>query len=283
MPKDSKIVKNGVALAMATTLVFATIPVAPSTAQAETWNHRAYATIGNSGKSKFVQGATYDGNRYAYVVKQNVSKHQTLWRADMRTGGKAVKLSLTKYARKAVHHGNGMSYFKMAGKDYLLVAPCRKKSNKLVMLKVKGKKVSYVRSIPMKFTDKVSCVAVKSVKGKTVTAFVGKNSKLWLTSFRVDGKSVKTAKRVYGYKSNQDIGYHDGMLYAVDGGYKTRLGNVRKYRVVKSGGKYTLRKEWVRQIKGEPESVFVADGKVCVALEGKWHWNFSDRIVKWVR
>lgn len=283
MSKDYKIKRNWMALVIAGTLAFATIPVAPTTAYAETWNHRAYSTIGDSGKSKYVQGAAYDGTRYAYVVKQNVSKHQTIWRADMRTGGKTEKLSLTKNARKAMYHGNGMSHFKMGDKNYLLVAPCHKKSNKLVVLRVKGKKISYVRSIPMRFTNKVSCVAVKSVKGKKVTAFVGKNGKLWLTSFRIDAKSVDNGKRVYGYTSNQDIGYHDGMLYSADGGYKTRLGNVRKYRVVKSGNGYSLRREWVRQIKGEPESIFVADGKVCVALEGKWHWNFSDRIVKWER
>lgn len=283
MSTDYKIAKSGIALITAAVLTFGTMPAIPNTAYAETWNHRAHVTIGDSGKSRYVQGAAYDGVRYSYVVKQNSSKYQTIWRADIRAGGKAKKMTLSKKARKAVYHGNGMSYVKIGGNGYLLVAPCRKNSNKLVVLRIKSKKIGYVRSIAMCFTNKVSCVAVKSVKGKIVTAFVGKNNKLWLTTFKINALSVKKAKRVYGYKSNQDIGYHDGMLYAADGGYKTRLGNVRKYRVVKSGNKYTLRKEWVRQIKGEPESVFVADGKVCVALEGKWHWRFSDRVVKWVR
>lgn len=262
------------------------LPMCVDHAHAETWNHREYASIAQNSpaKSKFVQGAAYDGKKYAYVVKQNVNKHQMLWRVNMSKPGKPVKMSVSSKAKKAIYHGNDMAYVKQGNTEYLLVAPCKAKANKLVVLNVVGKKVYYVRSIKMGFTPKVSAITVVKQSGSKITAITGYGKHLWMAQFDLHGKTGKKLGRVYNYVSNQGITYQDGYLYACDGGYKTKLGNVRKYKVVKSGKNWTLSRQWVRQIKGEPECAFVdKTGKVCVAMEGKWHWNYSDRIVRWVR
>lgn len=269
-------------------LVYCTLVVwlQPTTAHAETWNHRAYASLAKNSpaKAKYVQGVAYDGNKYAYVVKQNCSKHQSIWRVNMNTGSR-TKMTLSSTARKRIYHGNDLAYAKVGGVEYLFVAPCKAHSKYLYMLKVSGKKVTYVKGFRFSFTPKVSAVTIVRQQGTIITAIVGKGSKLWMTRFDTTKRKVtKNLGRVYGYRSNQGITYADGYVYTCDGGYTTRLGNVRKYKLVKSGNHYNLRSQWVRQIKGEPEGAFVdRHGKVCVALEGKWHWNFSDRIVRWER
>ncbi|WP_322154391.1 hypothetical protein [Paratractidigestivibacter sp.] len=261
--------------------------VAVNSAHGETWNHRAYASLSKNSpaKSKYVQGVAYDGTRYAYVVKQNVSKHQMLWRVDMNKGGKATKLSVSGKAKKMIYHGNDMEYVKVGKAQYLLVAPCKAKNRYLVVLKVSGKKVTYHKRIYCGFTNKVSAVAKVSQDGNQVKLILGKNSKLWLVTIDLRfGVYYKKHGRVYGYVSNQGIGYKSGYVLACDGGYKTKKANVRKYKLAKSGNNYKLKPVWRRTIKGEAEGAFFdKHNKVCIACEGKWHWHYSDRIVRWTR
>lgn len=261
--------------------------VCTDTAEAETWNHRAYSSLAKNSpsKAKYVQGTCYDGTRYAYTVKQNSSKHQMLWRSDMNKGGKAVKLSVSKKAKKAIYHGNDLEYVKVGSRQYLLVAPCKAKSRYLIVLNVKGKKVTYNKRIYCGFTNKVSAVAKVSQDGNRVKLILGKAKKLWMVTIDLRfGTYWKKHGRVYGYVSNQGISYKDGYLLACDGGYKTKLANVRKYKIVKSGSNYRLSKVWTRKIKGEAEGAFFdKSNKVCIACEGKWHWGYSDRIVRWTK
>ena len=267
-------------------LVSATL-VLTDEANAETWNHRAYASLSKNSpaKSKYVQGVAYDGTKYAYVVKQNSSKYQMLWRVNMNKGGKAVKLSVSKKAKKAIYHGNDLEYVKVGSSQYLLVAPCKAKSRYLIVLNVKGKKVTYNKRIYCGCTNKVSAVAKVGQDGNRVKLILGKNKKLWMVTIDLRfGTYWKKHGRVYGYVSNQGINYKDGYLLATDGGYKTKLANVRKYRLVQTGSNYKLVKVWTRKIKGEAEGAFFDKrGKVCIACEGKWHWSYSDRIVRWTR
>ncbi len=259
----------------------------PTHASAETWNHRATVSLAKNSpaKAKYVQGVAYDGTRYAYVVKQNSSRHQSLWRADMRKGGKARKLTVSAKARKAIHHGNDMEFVRAHGTSYLLVAPCKAGSRYVVVLRVKGTKVTYHKRIWCGFTSKVSAIAKVGQDGDRVRVIMGRNSKLWMVTLDLRfGTYYKNHGRVYGYESNQGIGYANGRLLACDGGYKTRRANVRCYKVAKVGNHWTLRRQWVRQVKGEAEGAFFdRSGRVCVALEGKWHWNYSDRITRWAR
>lgn len=264
-----------------------TIIFIPSDAQAETWNHRAYASLSKNSpsKAKYVQGVAYDGNKYAYVVKQNSSKHQSLWRVNMNKGGSATKMKLSAKTKKLIHHGNDLECLKIGKVQYLLVAPCKNHNKYLRIFKIKGKNCSYIKSIKFNFLPKVSAITVVSHKGTIVKCIIGKGKKLWMAKFDlIKRKTVKNLGRVYGYCSNQGISYKDGYLLSCDGGYKTRLGNVRKYKVVKSGKHWNLRKVWTRQIKGECEGAFYdRTGKICIAMEGKWHWGYSDRIVRWSR
>ena len=260
---------------------------APSTAHAEVWNHKAYSSLAKNSpsKAKYVQGTCYDGTRYAYTVKQNSSKHQMLWRSDMRKGGKAKKMSVSAKAKKAIYHGNDMEYVKVGGKRFLLVAPCKAKSRYVQVLEVNGLKVTYWKRIYCGFTNKVSAIARVSQDGWRVKVIMGKNKKLWMVTLDLRwGTYYKKHGRVYGYVSNQGISYNGGYLYACDGGYKSRYANVRKYRLVKSGSNWRLQKVWTRKIKGECEGTFTdRAGKLCLAMEGKWHWGYGDRIVRWAR
>lgn len=271
-------------LALALLLAMGACMAMPQAAQAETWNHRAAVTLPDKGKSRFVQGAAYDGTRYCCVVKQNVSKHQTLWRADMTKGGKAKRMTVSAKARKAIHHGNDMAFVRAGGKGYLLVAPCKAKSHRLVVLRVSGTKATYHKSVTLRFTPKVSAITVVSQNGSKLRVMTGYGKHLWMADVSLSTGKARSLGRVYGYVSNQGITYANGCLYTCDGGYTTRLGKVRKYQVVRNGNHWNLRRVWVRSVKGEPETAFVdKNGKVCVALEGKWHWRYSDRITRWVR
>ncbi len=257
------------------------------TAEAETWNHRAYSSLAKNSpaKAKYVQGTCYDGTRYAYTVKQNSSKYQMLWRSDMTKGGKAVKLNVSKQAKKAIYHGNDIEHVKVGSRQYLLVAPCKAKSRYLIVLNLKGKKVTYNKRIYCGFTNKVSAVAKVSQDGNRVKLILGKNKKLWMVTIDLRfGACWKKHGRVHGYVSNQGINYKDGYLLACDGGYKTKLANVRKYKLIQSGSNYKLVRVWARKIKGEAEGAFFDKrNKVCIACEGKWHWGYSDRIVRWTK
>ena len=265
--------------------LLATVCFAPMSAHAETWNHRAYVSLAKNSpaKSKYVQGVCYDGTRYAYVVKQNSSKYQMLWRADMNKGGKAVKLKVSSKAKRAIYHGNDLEFVRVDGKSYLLVAPCKAKSRYLVVLRVSGRKVWFDHRIYCGFTDKVSAISKVSQDGNRVKVIMGRNSKLWMVTLDLRfSVPYKVHGRVYGYHANQGIGYKDGYLLTCNGGYTTKLGTVRKYRLAKSGSHWNLHQVWSRHIKGECEGAFFDKaGKVCVACEGKWHWNYSDRMVRW--
>lgn len=264
-----------------------TCGVLATTASAETWNHRAYVSLASNSpaKSKYVQGTCYDGTRYAYTVKQNSSKYQMLWRADMNKGGKAIKLNVSSKAKKAIYHGNDLEYVKIGSKQYLLVAPCKAGSRYLVVLRVSGKKVWYYKRIYCGMTNKVSAVAKVSQSGNQVKLILGRNNKLWMVTIDMRfNVAFKNHGRVYGYKANQGINYKDGYLLTCVGGYKTKLGTVRKLKLTKSGSHYNLAQVWSRHIKGECEGAFFdRQNKVCVACEGKWHWNYSDRIVRWTK
>lgn len=267
--------------------LIATVCLVPANAHAETWNHRAYVSLAKNSpaKSKYVQGVCYDGTRYAYTVKQNSSKHQMLWRADMNKGGKAQRMTVSAKAKRAIYHGNDLEHVKIGSKQYLLVAPCKAKSRYLVVLRVSGKKVWYYKRIYCGMTNKVSAVAKVSQSGNQVKLILGRNNKLWMVTIDMRfNVAFKSHGRVYGYHANQGIGYKDGYLLTCNGGYKTRLGTVRKLKLTKSGSHWNLHQVWSRHIKAECEGAFFdRQNKVCVACEGKWHWNYSDRIVRWTK
>ena len=256
-------------------------------ANAEVWNHKTYSSLSKNkpSKSKYVQGTCYDGTKYAYTVKQNSSKYQMLWRSDMTKKSKAKKMKVSSKAKKVIYHGNDLECVKVGNQRYLLVAPCKAGSRYIQVLKVNGLKVTYWKKIYCGFTNKVSAITKVSQDGWRVKCIVGKNKKLWMVTLDLRfGTYWKKHGRVYGYVSNQGISYHDGYLYACDGGYKTRYANVRKYKLIKNNNNWKLQKVWIRKIKGECESTFTdRKNKLCLAMEGKWHWGYSDRIVRWVR